>query len=60
MQRVEQALKAKGYDPGPVDGKIDSQTQAAMRDFQKKNNLRVTGNLDQATAEALGIVTTAK
>jgi len=56
MMKVEQALKAKGYDPGPVDGKADKQTQAAIRAFQEKNNLSATGNMDKPTAEALEVI----
>jgi carboxyl-terminal processing protease len=56
MLKVEKALKAKGYDPGPVDGKADKETQAAIRAFQEKNNLTASGNVDQPTAEALEVV----
>jgi peptidoglycan hydrolase-like protein with peptidoglycan-binding domain len=56
MQKVEQALKAKGYDPGTIDGKADSKTQQALRDYQTKNDLTVTGTVDPKTAESLGIV----
>jgi peptidoglycan hydrolase-like protein with peptidoglycan-binding domain len=56
MRKVEQALKDKGYDPGTVDGRIDSQSQQALRDFQKKQNLTMTGLPDQPTVEALGVI----
>lgn len=56
MRKVEEALKAKGYDPGPINGKLDKETQAALREFQKKNNLAVTGEVDKPTAEGLGVV----
>ncbi|HEU4343277.1 MAG TPA: peptidoglycan-binding protein [Candidatus Binatia bacterium] len=55
IRRAEEALKAKGLNPGPIDGKMDSQTQEALREFQKQNNLMVTGSLDQQTAERLGV-----
>lgn len=55
IRRAEEALKAKGLNPGPIDGKMDSQTQEALREFQKQNNLTVTGSLDQQTAEKLGV-----
>lgn len=55
IRKVEEALQAKGLNPGPVDGKIDGQTQEALREFQKQNNLTVTGSLDQQTAEKLGV-----
>jgi peptidoglycan hydrolase-like protein with peptidoglycan-binding domain len=56
MRKVEEALKAKGYDPGAVDGKVDKQTNAAIREFQEKNKLQATGDMDQPTAEALGVI----
>jgi peptidoglycan hydrolase-like protein with peptidoglycan-binding domain len=56
MRKVEEALKAKGYDPGPINGEMDAQTRQAVRDFQKKNNMADTGVVDQAMAEALGVV----
>lgn len=55
IRKLEQALQAKGYNPGPVDGIMDKQTQDALREFQKKNNLAVTGNVDKETAAKLGI-----
>ena len=56
MRKVEEALKAKGFDPGPINGQMDAQTQQALRDYQSKNKLSVTGGVDQATADSLGIV----
>jgi hypothetical protein len=56
MRKVEEALKAKGYDPGTIDGQADGKTQQALRDFQTKNNLAVTGSVDPMTAESLGVV----
>lgn len=55
INKAKEALKEKGLNPGPLDGKMDSQTQQALREFQKQNNLTVTGSLDQQTAEKLGV-----
>jgi len=55
IRKAEEALKARGLDPGPVDGKIDDRTQQAIREFQKQNNLTVTGSMDQQTADKLGV-----
>jgi peptidoglycan hydrolase-like protein with peptidoglycan-binding domain len=52
---VQQALKDKGYDPGEVDGAMGPKTRAAVRDFQRKEGLRVTGRIDPATVAKLGI-----
>lgn len=55
ISEVQQALKAKGYDPGSTDGVMGSQTQEALRKFQQANGLPVTGNIDAQTAKALGL-----
>ena len=55
VKRVQEALKAKGMNPGTISGLMDPTTQQALRDFQKVNNLPVTGVLDQNTADKLGV-----
>jgi hypothetical protein len=55
IKKAKEALKAKGLNPGPIDGVLDGKTQQALRDFQKANKLAVTGDLDQQTAEKLGV-----
>ena len=55
VKQVQAALKSKGVDPGPEDGVLGPKTQQAIRDFQKSNNLSVTGRLDDKTASALGV-----
>jgi peptidoglycan hydrolase-like protein with peptidoglycan-binding domain len=57
IKKAKEALKAKGLNPGPIDGTLDSKTQQALRDFQKANKLPVTGVLDAQTAEKLGVST---
>jgi peptidoglycan hydrolase-like protein with peptidoglycan-binding domain len=58
IKRAQEALKAKGHNPG-MDGKMDAQTQQALRDFQKANDLPATGVLDDKTASKLGVKTDA-
>jgi peptidoglycan hydrolase-like protein with peptidoglycan-binding domain len=55
ITQVQQALKAKGYDPGSTDGVMGTQTQEALRKFQQANGLQPTGTVDSRTAKALGI-----
>jgi peptidoglycan hydrolase-like protein with peptidoglycan-binding domain len=55
IQKVEEALQAKGHNPGKVDGVMDDQTRDAIRAFQKANNLTLTGTIDDKTAAALGV-----
>jgi peptidoglycan hydrolase-like protein with peptidoglycan-binding domain len=51
---MQKALKEQGHDPGPVDGVMGAQTSAALKAYQKKQGLRVTGQLDAETAAKLG------
>jgi hypothetical protein len=55
IKRAQEALKAKGMNPGTISGNNDPTTQQAVRDFQKANNLPVTGILDQNTLDKLGV-----
>jgi hypothetical protein len=54
IMEVQQALKNKGYDPGPLDNVMGARTKAALIQFQKDNGLPV-GNLNVETLRALGI-----
>jgi phospholipid transport system substrate-binding protein len=53
IKSFQEALKAKGEDPGPIDGVIGHRTRSALRAFQKANDLTDTGILDDQTAEKL-------
>ena len=55
IRRAQEALKTKGYDPGAASGNLHAGTQDALRQYQKANNLPVTGVLDERTAETLGV-----
>jgi len=54
IREIQSALKARGYDPGPVDNQMGDKTRDALMQFQKDNKLP-TGNLDFDTLNALGI-----
>jgi peptidoglycan hydrolase-like protein with peptidoglycan-binding domain len=53
IQLAETHLQAFGFDPGPVDGRFTAQTEAAVRAFQRRYGLAVSGLLDHATREEL-------
>ena len=55
IKKVQEALRDKGYDPGPIDGVMGSQTRKAISQYQKSENLCVTGHLDADTAGKLGV-----
>ena len=52
-KNAQQALQAKGYNPGPIDGVYGPRTTAAVRDFQKAEGLKVTGQMDADTRAKL-------
>jgi hypothetical protein len=54
-ESVQQALKDKGHDPGPIDGKAGAKTEKALRAFQKQQSLPVTGRMDKETVHKLGV-----
>ena len=53
--KIQQALAAKGFDPGEIDGDYGPNTQAAVADFQRAVGLVVDGTVGPETSEALGI-----
>ena len=53
IQVAETHLRDFGYDPGPVDGIYTVETQAAVRAYQQRYGLPVTGRLDWATRREL-------
>ena len=55
IKEVQQALKDKGYDPGPVDGVMGAKTKDAIKSFQSASNLPATGSLNAQTADKLGV-----
>lgn len=52
---IQKALKAKGFDPGTMDGKMGPGTAAALKAFQSSRGLPV-GQLSKDTFRALGLI----
>lgn len=55
IKKVQQALKDKGHNPGPINGIMGKETQEALRAFQQAQGLKATGVLDDETKKALGL-----
>ena len=53
IKQAQQYLQKLGFEPGETDGRFTKSTRKAIRKFQKKYNLKETGNLDNATYEEL-------
>jgi peptidoglycan hydrolase-like protein with peptidoglycan-binding domain len=56
VRTVQQALAARGYEPGAANGRAGRQTQQAIRKFQADRGLEPTGAIDYALLEGLNIV----
>jgi hypothetical protein len=54
VQRIQSALKTKGYYSGEVDGVVGRGTMAAVERFQRESGM-ATGGLTMETLKALGV-----
>jgi len=55
IREVQRKLADRGYRPGAADGVMGPATRAALMEFQRAENLGVTGRADRQTLAALGI-----
>jgi len=55
IANVQTALQDAGYYPGPITGSLSIDTRAALANFQRDYGLQITGAIDEATVEALGL-----
>ena len=53
LKLVQERLQAEGVYAGPVDGEMNAQTEAALRAYQAKQGLTVSGAADEATLKQL-------
>ena len=56
VESVQQVLKDQGFYYGEITGTKDTETTAALRRFQIRNGLQVTGELNAETRKSLGVV----
>jgi peptidoglycan hydrolase-like protein with peptidoglycan-binding domain len=55
VQNVQQALKDQGFYYGEVTGDKDADTTAAIRRYQIRNGLQISGDLNDETLKSLGV-----
>jgi photosystem II stability/assembly factor-like uncharacterized protein len=56
VRLAQEALERAGYQIGVADGQLGPRTLAAIKRFQTDRYLPVTGQLDETTVAALGVV----
>ncbi len=55
VESAQQALKDQGFYYGEVTGEKNSDTTAAIRRYQIRNGLQITGELNDETLKSLGV-----
>lgn len=55
VRTVQERLRARDVNAGPVDGIWGPETQQGLRRFQQSQGLQATGQLNAETLQALGI-----
>jgi membrane-bound lytic murein transglycosylase B len=55
LKLVHARLQAEGVSVGPVDGELNAPTEAALRAYQQKQGIPVSGAADEATLKQLQI-----
>ena len=53
IMQAQVVLDRQGFGPGVIDGKMGMSTENALLGFQEANDLETTGELDDATKQAL-------
>jgi peptidoglycan hydrolase-like protein with peptidoglycan-binding domain len=55
VERVQQALKDQGFYYGEISGETNANLTAAIRRYQIRNGLQVSGELNSETLQSLGV-----
>jgi len=58
IESAQQKLKDEGFYYGEMNGEKDADTTAAIRRYQIRNGLQITGELDSETQRSLGVAST--
>jgi peptidoglycan hydrolase-like protein with peptidoglycan-binding domain len=53
LKLLQERLATEGVYAGPLDGELNAQTEAALRAYQQKHGLPVSGAADEATLRQL-------
>ena len=53
LKRLQERLKTEGVYASPVDGELNAQTEAALRQYQQQHGLPVSGTAGEATLQQL-------
>lgn len=60
IMQAQKILKDGGMYAGEQTGKLDDDTRAGLKKYQETNGLKVTGTLNKATLEKMGVALTDK
>ena len=55
IESAQQKLKDQGFYYGEITGKKDTDTTAAIRRYQIRNGLQITGEINAETQRSLGL-----
>ena len=55
IESVQQALKDQGFYYGEISGEMNATLTAAIRRYQIRNGLQITGELNDETLQSLGV-----
>src|SRR3954469_19729016 len=55
VAEIQQNLKDQGFYYGQINGQKDADTTAAIRRYQIRNGLQITGELNAETQKSLGL-----
>lgn len=55
VKQAQAILKQRAFYSGEATGKLDPDTRAGLKKYQLAENIKVTGTLNRATLEQMGI-----
>src|SRR5215831_2515774 len=58
IKQAQGILKQRNFYSGDQTGKLDTATRAGLKKYQQAESLKVTGTLNKATLEKMGITLT--